>query len=51
MRKTYIKPSLRNYRMMTPQLLDGSNTLPVKEGEPDEWGARGDGEWLDDDDE
>lgn len=43
MRKTYLKPSMRNYRMKTPQLLEGSNNIPVKPGQPDEWGARGDG--------
>lgn len=51
MRKTYIKPSLKNYRMTTPQLLEGSNKVPIVSGDPDEWGARGEGGWLDDDDE
>ena len=51
MRKTYLKPSMRNYRMKTPQLLEGSNNIPVKPGQPNEWGAREEGGWLDDDDE
>lgn len=48
MRKTYLKPSMRNYRMKTPQLLEGSNNIPVKPGQPNEWGSRGDGVCFDD---
>ena len=56
MKKTYMKPSMRNYRFETAPLLDASPTsLPIVEGQPTEWGARedtfddgwGDG-WTDD---
>lgn len=48
MRKTYLMPSMRNYRMKTPQLLEGSNNIPVKPGQPGEWGSRGGDDCFDD---
>lgn len=52
MKKTYMKPSMRNYRFETTPLLDGSPTsLPIADGQPTEWGAREDtfdDGWTDD---
>lgn len=49
-KKQYIQPSEKVVKLVANPLLNDAS-LPAGSGQPDEWGARGEGGWLDDDDE
>jgi hypothetical protein len=50
MKKQYIQPSEKVVKLVANPLLNGAS-LPKSDETPDEWGARGDGVWFDEDDD
>ena len=47
MKKQYIQPSEKVVKLVSNPLLNNAS-LPTKDENPDEWGTRPDGGWLDD---